>query len=328
MVFSRLAQRSERLFYKQDVLSSNLRVATNMLLQPGECTLKDWIKEVGMSGRMMCALIAAFRGADADDSPEVKRIIRWIRKQCIKQTNPRSHFMRDTEFVEIKTYIKQSSWEWDRLKSHFYDHFKQALEIIGYYHPDEWVAAKATKAWQDLNEHEALGSESKAELIDRMKDSSPIARGEWVIQDWVLQHPGRIQVALLCALRGSDISTDEEVRRVTRWLRWVTVKNTVPTSHYMLDKEFMSIKGRLQMEPSSWGNLPIHFRHHTREALELVGYLHPDDTIRDRALIAYEDICVKCKGKPEAKDQLLGRMQDVPGQVYEATVQRTNLPQS
>src|SRR5271170_3020114 len=114
-----------------------------MILEPGESNLKGWIAESGMSGQAQCMLLAAFRGADSDDSPEVKRVVRWIRKQCLKEVNPASHFMRDCDFIKIKAMIVQDSWQWDRLKNHFYDHMKQALEIIAYFHPEEWTAARA-----------------------------------------------------------------------------------------------------------------------------------------------------------------------------------------
>lgn len=298
-----------------------------MIIEPGECNLKDWIKEVGMSGRMQSELMASFRGADSDDSPEVKRVVRWIRKQCIKLNNPRSHFMKDTEFIDIKALMDQDAWQWDRLKTHFYDHLKQSLAIIAFYHPDEWVQAKALKAYHDLTEHESILPEDRVDLIQRLKDDSPIARGEWVIHDWVLQLSGKMQSALFCSLRGSDIATEDEVRRITHWLRWVVVKNVKEDSHYMKDREFMSLKTRFEMYPSEWGNLPIHFRHHTREALEIVGYMHPDKDIRNRALAAYEDICKKSKGKPETRSTLVDRMKDEPGRTLDVNQQRTNLPQ-
>lgn len=297
-----------------------------MILEKGQSNLKDWIKEVGMSGRMQSAIVAALRGADADDSPEVKRLVRWIRKQTVKETNPKSHFMKDIEFMDIKALIAQDSWMWDRLKTHFYDHVKQALAVIAYYHPDEMIAARALKAYNDLQEHESLIPESKAELITRLKDTSPIARGEWVLQDWVFDLTGRMQGVLYCAMRGSDIATDDEVRRLSRWLRWVVMKNVHPTSHYMEDRDFKPIADLNKEKPWAWGNLPIHFRHHLREALEVVGYLHPDEAIRARAIQAYEDICKKSKGKPESKEILVNRLQDQPGRTYETTPQRTNLP--
>lgn len=299
-----------------------------MILASGESTLKDWVKEVGMSGRCQSALIAAMRGADADDSPEVKRLVRWVRKQTIKNNNPKSHFMKDWDFINVRALIQQDAWQWDRLNSDFYDHIKQAMEILGYFHPDEMVASKSLEAYTDLQKHESMNVESKAELILRLKDTVPVARGEWVTQDWLLELSGRCQTSLLCSLRTSDaICADEEIYRITRWLRSVTMKNVMPASHYMADKEFMRIKSRLEMYPMSWGNIPIHFRHHTREALEIVGYLHPDAAVRSRALTAYEDICLLAKGKPESKDELIGRMQDKPGNVFEMSVQRTNLPQ-
>lgn len=297
-----------------------------MILEPGESNLKGWIAEAGMSGRMQCELIAAFRGADADDSPEVKRVIRWIRKTCLKEVNPKSHFMKDAEFIDIKALIAQDSWQWDRLKFHFNSHMKQALSIIAFYHPEEWTAAKALKAYTDLTEHRSTIIEDKVDLVARLKDTLPIARGELVVNDWVLQLPGHMQSCLECSLRGSDIDTTDEVRRLTHWLRWVVMKNVMPSSHYMADREFMRLKTRFDMYPSEWGNLPEHFVHHTREALEVVGYMHPDKDIRDRALQAYVDICEKGKDKPEPKDALLLRMQDKPGQRYEVVQQRTNLP--
>lgn len=297
-----------------------------MIIEKGEANIKDWVKEAGMSGRAQSELIAAFRGADADDSPQVKRVVRWIRFMCIKLNNPKSHFMRDHEFISIKTMVEQDSWEWDRLKCHFYDHLKQALEIIAYYHPDEWHSARALQAFHDLNEHESTIPETKLELIARLKDEFPIAKGDWVMKDWVLDLPGKMQSALLCGLRGSDISTEDEVRRVTRWIRWVVMDNVMPSSHYMADRDFMRIKDMYEEHPSSWGNLPIHFRHHMIEALEVIGFNHPDKDIRERALEAYKDLCKKSKSTPESKDMFTKRMQDDPGRTFEPVQQRTDLP--
>jgi len=296
-----------------------------MILAKGECNLKDWVKNSGMSGRCQSELIAAIRGADADDSPEVKRVVRWIRRQVVKETNPKSHFMKDVEFVRIKALMEQDAWQWDRLRFHFRIHLKQALLILAYYHPDQWVMDRAFEAVNDLNESESLITESKTELIARTKDESPIAIGEWVVQDWLFELPGRMQSILFCALRGSDIATADEVRRVTRWLRYIVMKNVMPSSHYMADREFMRIEEQFKQDPSWWGNLPIHFKHHTSEALETVAYMHPDAEIRGRALQAYEDLCYRSKGKPESKDAFTMREQDKPGRIFE-TVQRTNLP--
>lgn len=297
-----------------------------MILEKGESNLRGWLPEVGMSGRCQSALLAAFRGADSDDSPEVKRIVRWIRRQCLKDTNPKSHFMRDVEFIRIKALMDQDAWQWDRLKSHFYDHMKQALEIIGYYHPDDMIASRALEAYTDLQEHESMGVESKAEMIARMRDQLPIARGDIVIKDWVLQLPGHMQSSLECSLRGADVATDEEVRKVTRWLRWAIIKDVMPESDYMQNRDFMRIKFQVEQNPWSWDTLPIHFRHHTREAFEIIGYTHPDPATRTWARYAYEDICDKANGRPETKDILIGRMQDKPGALYEATPQLVNLP--
>src|SRR5665213_826255 len=242
-----------------------------MILERGESNLKGWVAEVGMSGRCQCALLSAFRGADSDDSPEVKRVVRWIRRQCIKDTNPKSHFMKDNEFISIKALIEQDTWQWDRLKTHFYDHLKQALQIIAYYHPDQWPADKALEAYTDLQHHESMGIESKSECISRMRDTRPIARGDLVINDWVFQIPGHMQSALECAIRGSDVTTDNEVRKITRWLRWVLVKNVMPEQAYMGDRDFIRIKLLFEQKPWAWDNIPIHFRHHVSEAFEVIG---------------------------------------------------------
>lgn len=297
-----------------------------MILAPGESNLRDWIKEVGMSGRMQSILLSSFRGADSDDSPEVKRVIRWIRRHCLKEVNPTSHFMRDVEFIRIRALIAQDAWQWDRLKTHFYDHMKQALEVIGYYHPNEMTAERALEAYSDLQRHESLVDESKVDLIGRLKDTLPIAQGELIIKDWVLQLSGHMQSTLQCALRGSDTGTTDEIKKVTHWLRWVIVKDVMPESHYMQNRGFTRIHLMLLDHPGEWSNLPIHFRHHTREALEVIGYMHPDITIRTWANIAYEDICELSKGKSEDKDTLINRMIDKPGHIYEMVSTHANLP--
>lgn len=139
-----------------------------MLLSQNEAVLKEWV--LSLSGKMQVCLICSMRGSDTNDSPEVKRVTRWLRRQVLKDVNPGSHFMRDIEFIRIKTVMEQDSWKWDRLSIHLYDHMKEALAVVGYFHPDEMVAAKGLEAYMDMCDHMNSKPESKLELIARMKD--------------------------------------------------------------------------------------------------------------------------------------------------------------
>jgi hypothetical protein len=138
------------------------------ILAKGECVLKDWVLE--MPGRMQVVVIAAIRGPDSNADDTLKRVTRWVRKQVLKDTNPAGHFMRDVEFVNLKSAMEQNSYLWDGISLHWYVHMTEALAIIGYFHPDEMIAAKGLEAYTDMREHFNAKPESKAELLGRLKD--------------------------------------------------------------------------------------------------------------------------------------------------------------
>jgi hypothetical protein len=310
-----------------------------VILELGQCALKDWILESGMSGRLQSTIISALRGADADDSPEVKRLVRWVRKQTVKENNPGSHFMKDCDFIDVKSLMDQDAWQWDRLKRHFFDHLKDAISVIAYFHPDQpdeeminvpysemfayglkMFPTKAGLAWiayLQMCKHRNLKPRSKAEMISTRRDTVPLGRGNVVSQDWILQLSGRMQVALLCAARGSDNAANKEVRHVTHWVRQAVFKNVAPQTHYMSDPNFMKIGDLLKEEPEAWGNLPIHFIDHIKEALAIIGYFSPNKEAAERGLQAYQDLCQDAHAGSETKQELEDRMKDKPGSSFD-----------
>jgi|SRR5580765_2625442 len=138
-----------------------------------------------------------------------------------------------------------------------------------------------------------------------------------VLQDWVMTLPLRFQDTLLTAVRGCD---DEPKRwnergvayspgrRITAFIRFCFMNPADPRE---VDKEegafFMSVPP-CPFKPSEFGHLPQHWYSHVMHALEVIGYHHPVDQVKDFAYECYILMVHNIHLNPETKSQQWDRL--------------------
>jgi hypothetical protein len=118
-----------------------------------------------------------------------------------------------------------------------------------------------------------------------------------VLQDWVMELPLRVQGTLLTCTRGCDDEpktwTKTGVayspgRRLTAFIRWCFMVPADPREVDSQEGAFMMSSPPDPFKPSEFGHLPQHWYSHAMHALEVIGYCHPDATVRYQAFIMYE----------------------------------------
>lgn len=144
-----------------------------------------------------------------------------------------------------------------------------------------------------------------------------------VLQDWVMELPLRAQGTLLTGVRGCDLapknpaSIDERYgcstgectpeRSLSAFLRYCVL---IPA-----DKREVDIPGAwfqstppVGWKPSQLGHYPLHWYSHLMHCFEVVGYMHPDGVIRQRAIDIYLRLVDNLHLRPESCHHMLGRL--------------------
>jgi hypothetical protein len=129
----------------------------------------------------------------------------------------------------------------------------------------------------------------------------------FVLQDWMAELPWKQQSVVLSSLRGPDLSRPVAVKKLNRWLRAVTQNNADPSTDYMKDIALPEIDD-LEEE---LGYCTMHYFTHLLHALEIIGYKHPDNVIRDISNIYYKGLVNFAHLNPETKEQLDTRLEDI-----------------
>lgn len=133
-----------------------------------------------------------------------------------------------------------------------------------------------------------------------------------VLQKWVEALPLKMQSCLVLGLRGCDTPTMHETKKIIKWLRGVTFKPAefgnlevfMQSSH---DVPAIYEKGLVNRELDV---APHHFYTHLMHSLEIVGYMHPDETILVMACTRYEGMCNLMHLPIEHKDDFCYRLRD------------------
>lgn len=118
-----------------------------------------------------------------------------------------------------------------------------------------------------------------------------------VLQDWVMDLPLREQGTLLTAVRGCDLAPKEwdetgsyvretPERRLTAFIRFAFMKPADPREVDIPGAFFQSSPPKT-LKVSALGHYPLHWYSHVMHALEVIGYRHPIDPVRQAALGCY-----------------------------------------
>ena len=118
-----------------------------------------------------------------------------------------------------------------------------------------------------------------------------------VVQSWVADSGMSLkqQTVVLCALRGCDGLTKEDPSKaLVRWYRSVVLVSAHPgggVNTFMRDAhDFIEAASRFMN--NGLDHYPMHWLMHFAHGVEIVGFYHPDRSVRDRASKLYNAIVV------------------------------------
>lgn len=150
-------------------------------------------------------------------------------------------------------------------------------------------------------------------------------RGRSVLQDWVHQLTFMQQSVLIAAVRGPDgIRKDHSVKVLCRWLRRSFLLSAFEgvaildpyasgggsfTGPCMTDT-VRDLDHALELYLRSMDELPHHFQLHFMHAAEILGYKHPDDSVRGWWNGCYKEIVNDAHLFPESEEDMDKRLGD------------------
>jgi len=109
-----------------------------------------------------------------------------------------------------------------------------------------------------------------------------------VLQPWVQDLPWKIQSVLLAAMRGPDTDNCTRIKGLCRWMRKMSLHDADPYTEYM-KVHLGEFDNELKMEV---GFVTLHFFVHFLHGLEIIGYKHPDYSVRMTAYHYYEQLAI------------------------------------
>ena len=133
-----------------------------------------------------------------------------------------------------------------------------------------------------------------------------------VIHDWLNTLTFKQQTVVLVALRGFDgVGKGDPSKPLIKALRATVLRNANPDA-----KDFMHVDlswGQVQdfLEDNSH-SYPLHWVMHFAHAAEIIGYKHPEASVRTWWIHLYWEVCKILHVTPENEEQLDCRLCDSP----------------
>lgn len=129
-----------------------------------------------------------------------------------------------------------------------------------------------------------------------------------VLQDWLEPLTYKQQTVLLCALRGCDgVMKNDPSKAVVRQLRNDILKNADGREAFMANKQDWK---SIQKLATNMDRYPMHYMMHVIQAMEILGYYHPDPEIAEYWNNAYTLYVQRLHLQPETKEDNRFRLRD------------------
>ncbi len=129
-----------------------------------------------------------------------------------------------------------------------------------------------------------------------------------VLLDWMGSLTWKQQSVILSALRGPDNLYSPNIKKITKWLRIVTQNNADLSSSYMMQEKLPSI----ELIEREFEFTTIHYTNHFLQALEIIGYKHPNKNISNISKKYYTGLVINALNlNPETESQLEKRLKDL-----------------
>jgi hypothetical protein len=127
--------------------------------------LLDWVKELSL--KQQSVLLSSLRGPDNFHYPEIKKVTKWIRATLQTNADPQKEYMQQEKLPSPKELEKEIEF----CTVHYATHLLQALEILGYNHPEKAVSVLAEGYYTHfISEIFHLNPETREQLNKRLED--------------------------------------------------------------------------------------------------------------------------------------------------------------
>lgn len=127
--------------------------------------LRDWMGD--LPWKMQSVILSALRGPDTQYSPNLKKVVRWMRVTTQNNADPSHSYMQQEPLPSLDDIEKEVVFS----NLHYVTHLLHAIEIIGYKHPDKGVAKTAREYYEGIaREFFHLNPETESQLEERLKD--------------------------------------------------------------------------------------------------------------------------------------------------------------
>lgn len=148
---------------------------------PGS-VVQDWLGE-RCSYRQQATVLSALRGCDGKSKNDPsKPLTRYFRGCILKPADPdflndpRNNYMRPPHNLTLVT--EQFLSDLDHYPHHWVMHFTHAMQIVGYYHPDEGIRRYWLDLYYEIVHRMHLNPESNKENDWRLRDGRRTEREE------------------------------------------------------------------------------------------------------------------------------------------------------
>lgn len=131
-----------------------------------------------------------------------------------------------------------------------------------------------------------------------------------VVQDWVADSlTWKQQTVLFTALRGPDaLPKDNPAKRLCKFVRHSVLHNADPKTEFIAIESSVKLENDVFAVVSDHDGYPHHFLMHLIHTAEIIGYCHPDKTIKDFWHTFYFDMCNAFHMHPETLEELNERL--------------------
>jgi len=141
------------------------------------------------------------------------------------------------------------------------------------------------------------------EMVSKLQEICPVQR------PWLYYLPWKMQTVVNQGLRAPDSAFAPKIKIICRWMRSVCLSNADENHTFMCRKESLPSYEDINHELNY---LTLHFVTHFLYALEIIGYKHPDEEIKQTAFNLYKNVVeLHMHFMVESEQRLNTRLADV-----------------
>jgi hypothetical protein len=138
-----------------------------------------------------------------------------------------------------------------------------------------------------------------------------------VLQGWVEDLSWKKQSVLIGAVRAPDVLSTLNVKKITVWIRAVSLRDADPMTGFMHGalRDGLPLFEQIDRE---WERLPLHVAHHLLLAIQVIANEHPELPLRVEALSFYNAAVDAQHLNAEGRAQYEQRYADNPDRIRES----------